>query len=348
MARSLDARHPNARRPSIYRRSDDLAGVRESVASRSSEQGGVFRREHLILWGHDDQLLPVMVRRGWWLRLQYGVYVDRLVLDAAMANPKEFHLLLAAAAIQARSMPVHAFGITAALLHDLPLPDDLPDVVDLIRDVGADRRGRSTRTPMNPGLRKVRVRCHDLRADRLTQVRGLPSVDRSMAGLSAAAEFSVDWAVAILDSVVWGQPTLLGDLGDLLAEWPMLKGIGVARKALPQVRTGAQTPLESHSRVRLVRAGLPEPQLQVPMHDRAGLIGRVDMYWPDLGVVGEADGAIKYEVRDDLLKEKAREDRLRALGLAVVRWTWPEIWQDPGEVARRVRQASLGARRFAG
>jgi very-short-patch-repair endonuclease len=67
------------------------------------------------------------------------------------------------------------------------------------------------------------------------------------------------------------------------------------------------------------------------------------MWWPGLGVIGEADGVMKYGSADDLIAEKAREDRLRALGLMVVRWTWDEIRANPAQVAERIRRAARRA-----
>ena len=299
-------------------------------------------------WGHDPRVLPTLIRRGWWWRLQYGVYVDQLVRDAAMSKPRDLHLLIAAAAVHGMSRPAHAFGVTAALAHDLPLPHDAPDQIDLIRERNAETRARSQRIPRDDSLRAVRIRCHELDPGQVTRVNGLPVVHRLLAAVSAAAMLKPDWAVTILDAVAWERPEAIMAMRDTADHWTHLKGIGTVRAALPLVRTGAQTPLESHSRLRLVRAGLAEPELQVPLYDRAGLIGLVDMFWPDLGVVGEADGAVKYEGRDDLLREKAREDRLRALGLGVVRWTWSEIWLRPGEVAGRVLESATTSRRFAG
>lgn len=341
---------PRRRRldPPVYRVTDELRSIREDVAGRAAGQGGVFRREHLLEWGHDARVLPTMVRRGWWRRLQYGVYVDQLVRDAAMAEPHDLHLLMAAAALHGMLMPAYAFGVTAALVHDLPLPHDAPHHIDLIREPNAETRARSQRTPRDDGLQAVRIRCHELGPEQVTRVNGLPAVHRQLAAVSAAAMLKLDWAVAILDAVAWERPEAIVAMHDVADHWPLLRGIGTVRAALPLVRPGAQTPLESHSRLRLVRSGLAEPELQVPLYDRAGLIGLVDMYWPDLGVVGEADGALKYEGREDLLREKAREDRLRALGLAVVRWTWAEIWQRPDEIARRVLASATYSRRFVG
>ena len=78
--------------------------------------------------------------------------------------------------------------------------------------------------------------------------------------------------------------------------------------------------------------------------DDAGEIGRVDFV---VGrVVVEFDGSVKYEGaegRAALVNEKRREDRLRALGYAVVRVVWADL-DHPERVATAVRRAvSLAA-----
>ena len=149
-----------------------------------------------------------------------------------------------------------------------------------------------------------------------------------------------DWAVATLDAVAWQDDQAIERLTALAERWPRLAGAGVLRAALPLVRTGAQTPLESLSRLRLVRCGLPEPRLQVSLHDRDGLIGYVDMLFDELGVVGEADGVLKYDGRDALVAEKRREDRIRADGFGVVRWGWPDAMTSMRRVAAQILDAS--------
>jgi hypothetical protein len=104
----------------------------------------------------------------------------------------------------------------------------------------------------------------------------------------------------------------------------------------------AESPLESISRAGIHLAGLPAPELQLPFRDARGLIGYTDFAWPEAGVVGEADGDVKYldpafrsgrTAEQVVLDEKIREDRLRGIGLRVVRWRW--------ETARQPR--ALGA-----
>lgn len=114
----------------------------------------------------------------------------------------------------------------------------------------------------------------------------------------------------------------------------------------------SESPLESLSRVSMYRMGVAQPDLQLPFRDRRGLIGYVDFAWPSLGIVGEADGDAKYldaTMRNGrsadrvVLDEKIREDRLRALGLRVVRWRW-EVASRPRELASLLFAAGVPPR----
>jgi very-short-patch-repair endonuclease len=77
----------------------------------------------------------------------------------------------------------------------------------------------------------------------------------------------------------------------------------------------------------------------VPLYDEAGLIGRVDFLWRKHRIVGEADGRAKYDRPQVLWNEKRREDRLRAAGFEVVRWSWDDITHRPELVSERLLTA---------
>ena len=88
----------------------------------------------------------------------------------------------------------------------------------------------------------------------------------------------------------------------------------------------AESPLETRGRLAMLAAGLPRPELQVEIHDAAGFIGRVDAWYEDAAVAIEFDGQVKYtdpryasSPGEVLWKEKRREDRMRAVGVRVVR-----------------------------
>jgi hypothetical protein len=114
--------------------------------------------------------------------------------------------------------------------------------------------------------------------------------------------------------------------------WPFVLR---ARERLALLDRRRETPLESVSFAEMLEAGLPLPDPQVQVSDDRGrFIGRVDFYWKEYAVAGEADGLVKYgqlvdgdpvKARQALIEEKRREDRLRAMGIHVVRWGLAEL-----------------------
>ncbi len=134
---------------------------------------------------------------------------------------------------------------------------------------------------------------------------------------------------------------------DHCSRWPGLPW-AAATVALADGRS--ESPLESLSRVRLRQAELPSAQLQGNVHDLNGVwLARVDFLWDEYGVVGEADGALKYDGTDHriLLEEKRRQERIEQTGLIVVRWDHSDLHRMT-QLADRLRRAFVrGSRRPA-
>ncbi|MEE2523973.1 hypothetical protein V1639_04325 [Pseudarthrobacter sp. J75] len=110
---------------------------------------------------------------------------------------------------------------------------------------------------------------------------------------------------------------------------------------------------ESYSRALMHAAGFEAPILQQAFYDADGLIGYSDFYWKEARVVGEFDGEAKYlnpeflngrTTQQALLDEKRRENRIRALGLNVVRWEWSEVMK-PGRLERMLAAGGVCRRR---
>ncbi len=327
--------------PPRTRHASDFAQIQQLVAERAALQANVFRRTDLVAWGIDPEVCATMLRRRAWLRLRHGVYADAEAADRAAVVPRDAHCLHLAGALAALEEPAGAFGVSAAHVRRLPLPRTAPDCVHLLRPTGQDHRVLKQGLRNAAGAPPIRFTGHSLDGLLMESVDSITVVDRQLAALSAAAALAPDWAVAVMDAACFGDPQALDRMRSLADDWPLLLGIGTVRRALPHVRVGAQTPLESLSRLRLVRGGLPEPRLQVPIYDDEGLVGIVDMLFDEWGVIGEADGLLKYDDRGMAFRaEKSREDRLRALGFIVVRWTWDEIINRPMLVVQRIRQAA--------
>jgi len=95
---------------------------------------------------------------------------------------------------------------------------------------------------------------------------------------------------------------------------------------------------------------VPKPTLQTKLLSNFGAyLGRVDFYWEEFGVVGEADGRLKYESGEELLdtqalwKEKQQADRMGDFGAVVVRWGWLEARQ-PHLLDQKLQRAFSRAR----
>jgi hypothetical protein len=320
------------------------AAVAEATAALRTriETQPVWRRRDLIALGISDTLQSAMLRRDALVRLRHGVYA---LADVACTNdPAERHRIDLAAAIASAEEPTWAFGASAALLRILPLPFRAPSKLHLLRSGHADLRSLAQPSRHRLAIPDA-VLASSTRVDLadVGVVRGVPCVGRNLSAVTAAVELSSRRQVVIFDAVLWRDGSDPETLLALAEGWRHLGGLASLRRAIGLARSGAQTPLESISRLALMDEGLPEPELQAAFHDGEGLIGYVDMWWPGLGVIGEADGVMKYGSADDLIAEKAREDRLRALGLMVVRWTWDEIRANPAEVAERIRRAARRA-----
>lgn len=309
--------------------------LQERVVQGMGPDALVFTRQDLQAWGVDPTSVVPMTRMGLWIRVHHGIYADAGAWEAA--DPPRRHLLLCQAAQRSLPVPAAAFGPSAALTHGLPMDRSLISEIHLTRSRLHDQR--SLRRRVSGGTLLPPIRLHSYAAPDTSTVRGVLTVGLAWAAVSCASLSTREWAVVTMDAAAWADPSGLKDLEDAAGGMPGARGIGVVRQALPLVRTGAQSPLESLSRVRICDLGVEEPELQVALYDASGLIGLVDMLWRRQRVVGEADGRAKYLTRDDLIAEKLREDRLRDLGFRVVRWTWDDIMRRPDDVVHRLRRA---------
>jgi hypothetical protein len=111
-----------------------------------------------------------------------------------------------------------------------------------------------------------------------------------------------------------------------------------------------ESPGETRTRLALLAAGLPAPELQYEIPTAEGLF-RADFAWPDRCVILEFDGEAKYfdyrPAGEALLAERRRESALTADGWTVVRARWAEL-SVPGAIPAKVLAAFERSRRLAG
>jgi hypothetical protein len=272
------------------------------------------------------------------LAIGRGAYAERHTVEQPLRKPKARYLLDVIAMLQRFGPDAHAALWSAAAAHDLPLPASGGWPVSLVRPTGSARRRPGLSVDVAALPPKHRTKPGLLRAT---------SVARTIVDLGRRAPL-ID-AVSAADAALHNGLVTKGDLHDVLdfqAGWP---GSARAEQVIELADGRSESPLESRSRLRLIQAGLPPPDLQVEIRDEEGaFLARSDFFWSDLGVVGEADGRVKYaDGRGRTLwEEKRREDAPRQAGYEVVRWTFEDIEFQLDDVARRFWAAvDLAARR---
>jgi hypothetical protein len=277
-------------------------------------------------------------------KLRRGLYCLSGTWDVADARGR--HLLRARAA--ARLGPIVLSHLSAAAVWDLPLPTAAPWKVQATVPTGT----RSTRYLDGLTIYVAALPARDLRT-----VDGLAVTSPARTVGDCLRHLPAPDAVAIADAALHRGLVDAGSVAVILGEqtaWPYASRCA---RAAPLVDGRRESWLESVSAVVLQGIGVPLGDAQVEILDERGrFVARVDRFWEEHGIVGEADGRAKYAVPDlggvegtrkALIREKAREDRLRDLGLEVIRWGMPEITAGGRAVAaafQRARSRHPGSR----
>jgi very-short-patch-repair endonuclease len=164
------------------------------------------------------------------------------------------------------------------------------------------------------------------------------TVPRSVVETACTASFEA--AVVVADEAARTHRISEQDWARLLETIEFWPGSPTARAALAFMNPLSESVCESRLRVLMSNHDLPTPELQVEFHDTRGFVARVDFHFPAYGVVVEFDGMMKYADASAqvLIQEKVREDRLRALGLQVVRATWADL-ASPDRLMTHLRRA---------
>jgi hypothetical protein len=160
---------------------------------------------------------------------------------------------------------------------------------------------------------------------------GVTSVERTVLDLARADRRQ---GIVAADSAVRGLTTRerLLAISAECARWP---GIAAARGVLELANPKSESPLESLTKLLVLDAGLPMPELQWPVSG-GDWYYRLDLCWPEQRLVLEADGLLKYASADVLRDEKRRQVRLSRAGFHVERVMWADVVHRPRATAARI------------
>lgn len=291
-------------------------------------------------------MIATQVSHGDLLRIRQGVY---LAASAWPETPAQQHVMRARAEVAANPEAVLSHQ-SAALAWSLPTPgferwEDNPVSVTL-------PSGAGFRPSVGKAIHHVAaLPPADVRRD--PEGYRLTSLARTAVELAAGRQLPqqlvlLDAAGRMLCESYVSHPRRHDFTNSALvrAARDELQAAAVARRRtglLPAVeltQPARESAAESLSAGFFSLAGLPVPEFQ------AGIATPVGIVYPDClwrgygihgrGVIGECDGAVKYDNARAYLTEKEREQLLRDLGFDVVRWLAKEIMLVPDVVVARV------------
>ena len=303
--------------------------MNDLLAKLSAAHFGAFTSRDAYECGYHPQSLSQLVRRGQITRVGPGAYVDRERYEAA--SPERRHEMSTRAVVRTFDGRVYASHYSALTLMSLPVFGAPLGHIHVARAADALSRRRS-------GL-SIHT-AYGIGAGRL--IGGTPSVTPALAILGAAMTCGIETGVVAADAALAVGKTTVDDLQTWLDRLSRHRNVTRARQAVRLADARSESVGESRTRLMLNAIGF-QPTPQVEIRDLQGrLVGRVDFLLKRERIIVEFDGLMKYagaNGRDALAAEKAREDRLRALGYDFVRLTWADLSR-PATVDRQLRLAT--------
>ena len=268
---------------------------------------------------------------------------DELVHDHP-AGRQRAAIVLAAVRFVAHMHPAEYFShTTAAVLWDLPLPM-LPDARPHVSVPGRAPRLRGIHGhQIDPAL--SRVVTHSRLGLRLAD----PATTWAMLGRMLPHPYDL---VAVGDAIVRvpripgrvsrTEREALGTVHELEAALRAGRrgGAAVLRSALPRIRPGVASRMETWVRLILVDAGLPEPRTDHDVFDRDGsFVGCVDLAYVDLRIAVEYEGDQHRTDARQWQRDIEKHERLAELGWRVIRVSRDHVFRDSASIVRRVSRA---------
>lgn len=292
-----------------------------------TDRHGLVRRDAALTAGHTDAQLAAAHARGDLIRLVPGISVAPRDEFDGPGGAERLHRLRAIAVATSALRPAGAAlpltHASAATVIGLPLLH--PDL----------RRVHVTSGRASGGsIRRYRhIHAAPLGPEDIMSVDGIcvTTIERTAVDVAAAGTFAQ--ALCAFDGALrlGADRSLIADILHARRR----RGGGIAGRALTVADAASATVGESWGRAQMISAGLPLPRLQHRFRGASGKIYETDYDWDGL-LIGEFDGLHKYgrlrrpheSVADAVIREKVREDDLRATGAIVVRWTWQVLERD--------------------
>jgi len=110
---------------------------------------------------------------------------------------------------------------------------------------------------------------------------------------------------------------------------PLRQALATLAQADPQI---TRSELEERFLALVADAGLPRPRVNVRVEGF-----EVDFLWPDRRLVVETDGVATHLTPAAFEADRRRDAALQVAGFRIVRFTWRQVTEEPGDIRATLR-----------
>lgn len=281
------------------------------------------------------------VRNGWLTKKQLrGREWRQLLRDVYLSADHPVDGVVRARAVSLVLPPGSVVsGPTAAWLHGgVPTATTDPIEVTLPRTASMGPRN---------GLR---IRHALLASSDIAIIAGVPVTSAIRTGFDLArrrrpgSEHDLVESVVPIDALAHARRINAQDLLAYAQLHPGWRGVRLVADVVRLCDRGAESPMETRLRLKLVLGGLPAPATQYEIRDAAGRsVARVDLAYPELRIAIEFDGE---HHRSIWANDLVRQNTIIGLGWTLLRYTGRDVYRRGTSIVTQVdaaRQSALAA-----
>jgi len=282
---------------------------------------GLIRRDELIRSGVGAELVDKALRRRAIIPLQRGFY------HPGDHTPNALHRARAAV-LTVGGCDAVASHRTAARVHGLEVGSGGPEKVTIAR---GERRPHRTRLVFHTS----RLGPEDVE---VIGGIGVTTVARTLVDLCRTVTDRTRAIWAVERALALGRVTR-DEMEAVLVRLARAPGIRRAAAWVRLAEPASGSPLETASRLALLDAGLPPPELQVRVVRADGRVAYLDLAYRQARVGLEMDGRSEHGMELAVLDDRDRENQVVAREWTVYRFSWNDVHQRRASYVATVRNA---------
>ncbi|MGH3329388.1 MAG: endonuclease domain-containing protein, partial [Streptomycetales bacterium] len=174
-------------------------------------------------------------------------------------------------------------------------------------------------------------------------IDGIPVTHALRTAFDCARRPGLVEGVVVLDALAGQRLVSPSQLLRYAADHPCWRGVRLVPQVVGLAEPDAESPMETRTRLVLVLGGLPRPEVQLEVLDASGaLVARLDLGYRRFRLGIEYDG-MGHAGPTARLADSERENRLRAQGWTLLRYTSKDVYQRPQLIVQQVRAALSNA-----